>query len=110
MLNIQEITKNIESVSVSYAEKHDISRTNEWFILKLSEEVGELIQSYLKLTGQARSNDVDEHTLKCNFEDEIADVLGQILLLANHHNVDLISAIERKWLAWLPEKSDEAIG
>ncbi|MFN8077982.1 MAG: hypothetical protein U0Q19_00310 [Kineosporiaceae bacterium] len=32
----------------------------------------------------------------------MADVLGQLLLLAHHHGVDLEREMRRKWFRWLP--------
>ncbi|GHO43138.1 hypothetical protein KSX_13010 [Ktedonospora formicarum] len=47
--------EDVESVSQRYAEKFDIERDDTWFVLKLQEEFGELIQSYLMLVGKART-------------------------------------------------------
>jgi len=102
-MNINEIIKNIRTVSDLYAEEHDINKTDEWYLLKLSEEIGELIQNYLKMTGQARANGVDPKTLKYNFDDEIADLFSHILLAAAHFKVDMDVVLKRKWLSHLPE-------
>ena len=34
--------RDVEAVSEYYAERHNIDRTDDWFTLKLNEEVGEL--------------------------------------------------------------------
>ncbi len=102
-MRLDDLANDFETVSVNYANIFSIERTDDWFLLKLVEEVGELTQSYLKLTGQARAGGADTGALRENFEDEISDVLGQTLLLAKRHNVDLTAAIKRKWLKWLPE-------
>ncbi len=101
-MNFNEITTDFETVSDLYAQHFNIERTPDWFILKLAEEVGELTQCYLKYTGQARVNPADNPALRIEFEDEIADVFGTLLLIAKHNDVDLEAAVTRKWLKYLP--------
>ena len=50
-----------------------------------------------------RASELDAATARLQFEDELADVLGQLLLVASHHEVDLETAVRRKWLRWLEE-------
>jgi NTP pyrophosphatase (non-canonical NTP hydrolase) len=78
-------------------------------MLKLVEEVGELTRAHLKLSQRARV-DVDEAAaLRANFEDELADVLGQVLVLSQLANVDPCKAIDRKWLAWHPDRQTNRV-
>ncbi|WP_206687077.1 MazG nucleotide pyrophosphohydrolase domain-containing protein [Arthrobacter bussei] len=65
-------------------------------MLKLHEEVGELTQAYLMKVGQARDKELSPAEINNNFAAELADVLGQVLLLVRHHDVDLESAITSK--------------
>ncbi len=103
-MKLNKLTQQFEQISSIYADKFDINRDDEWFLLKLSEELGELTQAYLKMKKQTRVDDIPDRQLTHQFEDEVADVLGQLLLLANHFEVDLETAVQRKWLCWLPEK------
>jgi NTP pyrophosphatase (non-canonical NTP hydrolase) len=93
------LTEAVEAISRRYAANFGIARTGDWFVLKVQEELGELTQAYLALTGQSRRQGAPE-TLHAAFEDEVADLLCQLLLLARHHRVDLPTAIGRKWLRW----------
>ena len=52
-MNINHLTDKLETISLGYADKFDVERTADWFILKLTEEFGELVQSYLQYSGQA---------------------------------------------------------
>ncbi len=106
MINIQKLAEDVETISAIYAQKFDIQRDSNWYMLKLNEEMGELTQSYLKLIGQARVNGLDSSALREQFEDEVADVFGQLLLLARHFEIDLPDAMQRKWLSWLPAEND----
>ncbi|MCP5098710.1 MAG: pyrophosphatase [Chloroflexi bacterium] len=106
-MDLDTLITQLETISSNYAKKFDIERTPDWFLLKLTEELGELIQSYLKYIGQARVNGVPRAELKQDLEDELADVLGMTLLVANNHNIDLQDAIARKWLIYLKDEEVE---
>ena len=99
-MEIHELTEKIEKISQIYARKFNIKRDLPWFVLKLQEEMGELIQSYLMLSGQARTKDKAYHEIRENFEHEIVDVLCHTLLLARHAGMDLEKNIQEKWLKY----------
>ncbi len=93
--------EKLELVSAKYAEKNEISRDDDWFVFKLQEEMGELTQQYLMLTNRARKKGLTNEEIRNKMEDEVADVLGQVLLLSNHFDINIEQALERKWLSWL---------
>lgn len=99
-MDIKALSDAVEQVSQRYAEKFAIERDATWFILKLQEEVGELIQSYLMLTGKARIKGKSAEEIRAEFHKEVADVFCQTLLLARFYDVDLEKEIEEKWLLW----------
>ncbi|MEV6598804.1 pyrophosphatase [Actinoplanes sp. NPDC051346] len=107
-MDLVRLTDNAEEISQAYARRHDITRDAAWFLLKLQEEVGELTQAFLMRTGQARPKGHSAQEIDELFQGELADVLCHVLLLARHHGVDLEEAVERKWLAWLPEQAPSA--
>jgi len=53
-MNIKQFIDKTEQVSSIYAKNHGINRDKDWFIFKLQEELGELTQKYLMMTGRAR--------------------------------------------------------
>lgn len=99
-MDIITLSEEVEKVSQKYTDKFNIERDNNWFVLKLQEELGELIQSYLMLNGKARTKGKSEKELKDDFAKELADVFCHVLLLAKFNNVDLEKEIEEKWLVW----------
>lgn len=99
-VDIEQITTEVEAVSSDYAKKFNIKRDNSWFVLKLQEELGELIQIYLMMSGKARTKGKTGIEIKSDFEKEIADVFCHVLLLAKHYKIDLNKAVEEKWLVW----------
>lgn len=104
-MNVQKTTRLVKKVSDTYARKFGIRRNSNWYILKLQEEMGELIQSYLMMTGRARQKNKTKTEITEDFHKEMADVFCHVLLLAKHHKINLEKEIDEKWLIWnKPEK------
>lgn len=99
-MDMQELITKIEAVSQKYSKQYKIKRSPSWFLLKLQEEVGELTQSYLMMTGRGRAKNKSKNILRADFEQEIADVFCHVLLLAHSNQVDLEKAVDDKWLMW----------
>ncbi|SDM32733.1 phosphoribosyl-ATP pyrophosphohydrolase [Maricaulis salignorans] len=93
----------IAQVSDIYAERYQIDRSGDWYLLKLQEELGELTQAYLTTTGRSRKP-ADEGARE-NLAREMADALGMLLLMARDEGIDLDAAVQEKWLSWL-ERED----
>jgi NTP pyrophosphatase (non-canonical NTP hydrolase) len=107
-MDIEQLGSEVEAVSRIYASRHGIERSPEWLMLKLHEEVGELTQAFLMKTGQARSKGRTDSEIEASFEAELADVVAQALLLAQHFGIDMEKAIDRKWLVWNPKADAHA--
>jgi NTP pyrophosphatase (non-canonical NTP hydrolase) len=99
-MDVDHLSQEVEQVSQRYAEKFNIERDATWFVLKLQEEVGELIQCYLILSGQARTKGKSSEEIRSEFHKEVADVFCHTLLLARFYGIDLEKEIEEKWLRW----------
>jgi NTP pyrophosphatase (non-canonical NTP hydrolase) len=99
-MEVKQLSEEVEQISQIYAEKFNIERDATWFVLKLQEEVGELIQSYLMLTGKARAKGKSAEEIQSEFHKEVADVFCQTLLLARFYGIDLEKEVEEKWLSW----------
>lgn len=97
-MNLKTLIEKIERVSANYSKKFKIPRNKLWYLLKVQEEMGELTQAYLSMSGQGRHKNKTPGELKSDFEHEIADVLCHVLLLAQSEGVDLKKAIDEKWL------------
>lgn len=99
-MKISHLVEDLEDISMVYASKFGIDRTSDWFIMKLTEELGELMQSYLKYVGQARIDNESDVMLRQNLEDELADVIGMALLMSKSQDINLEEAFKRKWLKY----------
>lgn len=89
---LEKLATQFEVASAEYAKHNGIERDRDWFVLKLQEEMGELTQSWNRSKGRSAEE------LSRDLADETADLLGHILLFAHQNNLDLATAIERKWL------------
>ncbi len=78
-----------------YAERFGIDRDDNWFVLKLHEEVGELTQAFLMRAGQAQDKGLTPADLDRQFRAELA----QVLVMARHLDVDVQDELEYKWLS-----------
>ena len=103
-MHIEDLQREVKSVSDHYAERHSIDRTDDWLVLKLHEEVGELTQAYLARAGQARDKGRTVAELEDDFRAEVADVLAQVLLIAERFQIDVADEVTRKWLVWRPAR------
>jgi len=97
MTPLISLTDQFEQASRIYAAANNIDRTDEWFVLKMQEELGELTQVWMKWAGQGRPKGLTRDELHHELSNETADLLGHILLFAKQNNVDLAAAIKRKW-------------
>lgn len=97
MQHLIELAGQFEQASLGYAAANGITRNEDWFILKLQEELGELTQVWMKLTDRGRRRGMDDVALREALADETADLLGHILLFAKRNDIDLAPAITRKW-------------
>jgi NTP pyrophosphatase (non-canonical NTP hydrolase) len=96
-LDLFELQQVIEAASASYAQTLGLERTDDWLILKTSEEMGEVVQAFLRQSGRARARDKTGAELTRDLADEVADLLGMTLLLVERFGVDIVPALERKW-------------
>jgi NTP pyrophosphatase (non-canonical NTP hydrolase) len=95
-LTLIEVSDAAARISDIYAGNYGIQRDDDWFLLKLQEELGELAQAHLRLSSRGRG-EATEH----DRADEAADVLCMLLLYCRRFGIDPDAAVRRKWLSWL---------
>jgi len=95
--NLETFVDRLQTIAERYARVHGIDRRGDWHLLKVQEELGELTQSYLAMTGRSRRTSA---TARDDVAMEMADVLCMLLLMARAEGIDLNAAITAKWLKW----------
>ncbi|WP_277208617.1 pyrophosphatase [Isoptericola croceus] len=108
--SLAALADEVEIISRVYERLFGVPRSDDWLVLKLHEEIGELTQAYLARSGRSRDRGEAAETVDLGFRAELADVLAQLLLVARRFDVDLEGELERKWFRWrhLVEPADEA--
>jgi NTP pyrophosphatase (non-canonical NTP hydrolase) len=96
-MDVRELTARVEGNSQTYAARFDIDRDDDRQILTLHEEVGELTRAHLVRQGQARTRRRIPEQIEAEYRAEVADVLSQVLLLAHHHDIDVVAEIGDGW-------------
>ena len=102
-MTTQELTEKIVKVAQEYKQKYGVEYDTEWFLLKLQEELGELVQAHLDLSGCGRTRTENKAEAQQNIAEELADVFCYVLLLAHDLDVDIESAVKDKWFKYLEE-------
>lgn len=102
---LAELQPLVAEVSDTYASRNDIRRDDDWYLLKLQEELGELTAEYLRSSRRGRMKGADPATVRQALEDEAADVLAMLLLFARNNDIDLEVALQRKWFQYLGRSS-----
>ena len=100
--DLSELGALVARVSDIYAERNSIARDDDWYMLKLQEELGELTAEYLRSSQRGRMKGSNAGAVRTALEDETVDVLAMLLLFARHNQIDLDAALERKWFRYLP--------
>jgi NTP pyrophosphatase (non-canonical NTP hydrolase) len=77
----------------------DVRMDSDYLPLKITEEWGECMQSYLMLTNRGRQKDKSKEEIRDSLSNECADVFGYLLLFAEREGIDLDAALTKKWFA-----------
>ena len=79
-----------------YSERFDTPNDARFALMKLGEEVGELTGAWLRVHGQSRGT-----ASRADMADELADVLGFLLVFAAREGIDPAQALQDKWGQYL---------
>lgn len=101
---MQDLHKKVKQIMGMYSEEYpEVTVDRDYFPFKVSEEWGECLQAYLMLTDRGRQKGKSKEEIKGMLEEEMADVLGFLLLFADSEGIDLEQALQKKWFKRLPK-------
>ncbi len=95
--DLNAFSDRLKAISDRYGRVYDVDRGGDWHLLKVQEEMGELTQAYLAMTGRSRR---PAERARHDVAMEMADVLCMLILMARAEGIDLNAAIAEKWLKW----------
>jgi len=98
-MELKKIQNDIYKVFIKNLKRDSIRISDDYLVLKASEEFGEFIQSYL--VHQKRCRPVKYLSSKKSQREmakELSDILGLILIIAKHLKIDIEEALVKKWI------------
>lgn len=106
-MEFKQLQNNAAKVFLNNLKRDNIKLSDDYLILKLAEELGEFVQSYLVHKKRCRPGKyVSKKESKRLMSKELADVLGIIFVIAKNSKIDLEEALIKKWITreWLKNK------
>ncbi len=98
-MNFKELQNKIIENAINYGKKYNVQIDEDFALLKLYEEVGELSQAVLIHRKKSRPEKyVSEEISKAEIAKELADVIGMTIVSAHLFGIDLEDAINKKWI------------
>ncbi|PIR75612.1 MAG: hypothetical protein CO030_00575 [Candidatus Magasanikbacteria bacterium CG_4_9_14_0_2_um_filter_42_11] len=98
-MQFSELQEKMINNAMNYGKRHNIEIDEDFALLKLYEEVGELTQAVLIHRKKSRpSKFVSAEESKKELGKELADVVGMAILNAHLLGIDLEDAIDKKWI------------
>lgn len=98
-MDFKELQNKVVLNAMNYGKKYNVEIDEEFALLKLYEEVGELAQAVLIHKKKSRPEKfVSEEASKKELANELADIMGLLIVNAHLLRIDLEEAIERKWI------------
>lgn len=98
-MDFKELQEKVIQNALNYGRKYNVQIDEEFALLKLYEEVGELAQAFLIHKKKSRPHKhVPEGVSKKELAKELADVLGMVIVNAYLLGIDLQEAIDKKWI------------
>lgn len=103
-MKFKDLQEKVINNAYEYGRKYGVEIDEDFALLKLYEEVGELAQAILIHRKKSRPEKyLDEKTSKQEVAKELADVAGMVMVNAHLLDIDLEEAINNKWInrSWI---------
>jgi len=98
-MEIKQLQKEASKVLRDHSKRDNIKVDDDYLLLKLTEELGEFIQSYIIHQKKCRPEKcLSPKISKKELSKELADVLGMVLVIAKSLNIDIEEAFIKKWV------------
>jgi NTP pyrophosphatase (non-canonical NTP hydrolase) len=98
-MDFKDLQKAVVQNAINYGKKYNVLIDEDFALLKLYEEVGELAQAVLIHRKKSRpEKHLPEELSKKELAKELADVVGIAIVNAHLLGIDLEEAIEKKWI------------
>ena len=100
-MTLDELSAQAAAVGKIYCDRFGIVPDEAFYLGKLSEELGEICATVLKLSHRSRGADTPLVEREAHLRDELADLFGFLLMFAESRGIDLGAALTAKWGRYL---------
>lgn len=98
-MDFKKLQDKVVENAINYGKKYNVLIDEDFALLKLYEEVGELAQAVLIHRKKSRpEKHVAEEISRKEIAKELADVVGMAIVYAHLLDIDLEEAIDKKWI------------
>ena len=98
-MDFQKLQKKMIQNAINYGKKYNSKIDEDFALFKLYEEVGELAQDVLIHRRKCRPEKcLPKKKSREELAEELADVLGMVIVVAYLFDIDLEGAIAKKWI------------
>lgn len=98
-MEFKQLQEKIVQNALEYGKKYNVEIDEDFALLKLYEEAGELAQAVLIHRKKSRpEKHVAPEISKQQLAEEIADVVGMAIVCAHLYGIDLEAVISKKWI------------
>ncbi|HOY55995.1 MAG TPA: MazG nucleotide pyrophosphohydrolase domain-containing protein [bacterium] len=98
-MELKQLQNKSSKVFLNNLKRDHIKINDDYLVLKLTEELGEFVQSYLIHKKRCRPEKyLSAHDSQKTISKELADVLGIIFVIAKILKIDVEEALVKKWI------------
>jgi len=106
-MEFKQLQEEITKIFLSNLKRDNIDVSDDYLILKITEELGEFIQSYIVYKKMCRPEKyLSLEESKKELAKELSDVIGLAFAISTTLNIDLEEALIKKWITreWVKKK------
>jgi NTP pyrophosphatase (non-canonical NTP hydrolase) len=98
-MKLKQLQTKASKVFLANLKRDSIKANDDYLVLKITEELGEFLQSYLVYKRRCRPEKyLSPRKTKRALSKELADVLGIIFVIAKTLKIDVEEALIKKWI------------
>ncbi len=98
-MELKKLQKQASKIFVSNLKRDNIKISQDYLLLKLTEELGEFVQSALVHEKRCRpAKYMPDKESKREMSKELSDVLGLVLVIAETQKINVEEALVKKWI------------
>ena len=103
-MQVKQLQQKASKVFLDNLKRDKIKVSDDYLVLKLTEELGEFVQSFIVHKKRCRPEKyLSMSKSKRELSKELSDLLGLVLVTAQKMNIDVEEALVKKWITreWL---------